>query len=51
MKDYNYEILYQLGKAIVVVDALRRRAVSAPIQDVYMRMVVMTPVLDIIKEA
>lgn len=31
LKDYNCEILYHLGKAIVVADALRRRATSTPI--------------------
>mgnify|MGYP001549209286 CR=1 FL=1 len=50
-KDYNCEILYHLGKANVVADALSRRADSAPIRDVCMRMTVMTPVLDTIREA
>ena len=51
VKDYDCEILYHMGKANVVADALCRRAESALIQDMCMRMVVMTPVLDTIREA
>ncbi|CAH1436072.1 unnamed protein product [Lactuca virosa] len=51
VKDYECEILYHPGKANVVADALSRRAESAPIRDVRMRLTVMTPVLDIIREA
>ena len=51
MKDYDCEIFYHLGKANVVANALSWRVVSAPIQDVCLRMAVMTPVLEIIKEA
>ena len=51
VKDYDCEILYHPGKANVVVDALSRKAESAPIRDICMRMTVMTPVLDIIREA
>ena len=51
VKDYDCEILYHPGKANVVDDALSHRVVSALIQDVCMRMTVMTPVLDTIREA
>ena len=48
VKDYDYEILNHPVKANVVADDLIRRAVSALIRDVCMRMTVMTPVLDTI---
>ena len=51
VKDYDCEILYHPGKANMVADALSRREESAPIQDVCMRMTVMTPILDTIREA
>ena len=51
VKDYDCEILYNLGKANVVADALSRRAESAPIRDLCMRLTVMTPVLDTIRGA
>ena len=51
VKDYDCEILYHPGKANVVADALSRRAESAPIRDICMRMTVMTPILDTIQEA
>ena len=51
VKDYNCKILYHPGKANTVAEALGRRAESALIQDVCMRMTVMTPVLDTIREA
>ena len=51
VKDYDCEILYHPGKANVVADALSRRAESALIQDVCLRLTVMTPVLDTIWEA
>lgn len=51
VKDYDFEILYHPGKANVVADSLSRRAESAPIRDMCMRMTVMTLVLDTIREA
>ena len=51
VKDYDCEILYHPGKDNVVANALSHRAASAPIRDVCMRMTVMTPVLDTIREA
>ena len=51
VKDYDCEILYHPGKANVVADALSRRAESAPIRGICLRLTVMTPVLDNIREA
>ena len=51
VKDYDCEILYHPGKANVVADALSRRAESAPIRDICMRLTVMTPILDAIRGA
>ena len=51
VKDYDCENLYHLGKANVIADTMSRRAVSAPIRDMYMRMTMMTPVVDTMLEA
>ena len=51
VKDYDCEILYHPGKANVVADALSRRAESAPLRDVCLRLTVMAPVLDPIRGA
>ena len=51
VKDYDCEILYHPGKANVVADALSRRAESAPLRDVCLRLTVMAPVLDTIRGA
>ena len=50
VKDYDYEILYHLGKANVVADALSRKVVMAPIRDICMRMKVITPLLEQIRD-
>ena len=50
VKDYDYEIMYRPGKAIVVAATLSRKAASTPIRDVCLRMVVTSPLLDLIKE-
>ena len=50
-KDYDCEILYHPGKANVVVDALSRKEVRTPIGDVFLRMVVISPLLELIKKA
>ena len=51
VKDYDCEILYHPGKANVVVDALSHKTVSAPIRDVCLRKTMISPLLDITKEA
>ena len=51
VKDYDCEILYHPEKANVVVDALSRNTASALIRDVCLRMIVISPLLDMIKEA
>ena len=51
LKDYDCEILYHPGKANVVADALSRKVSAAPIRDLCMRMTVITPLLERIKEA
>ena len=50
VKDYDSEILYQPGKGNVVADALSRKTESASIQDIFLRLIVTTPVLDTIRE-
>ena len=49
--DYDCEILYHLRKDNVVVDALSRKEASAPIRDVCLRITVITPLLEQIREA
>ena len=51
LKDYDYEILYHPGKANVVSDALSHKATSAPIENVCLRMTMISPLLDMINEA
>ena len=51
VKDYDYEILYHPAKANVVPDALSRKSVAAPIRDICLRMIVITPLLEQIREA
>ena len=46
VKDYDYEILYHPGKADVVVEALIRKAIATPIQDICLRMTVITLLLE-----
>ena len=50
VKDYDYEILYHSGKANVVADALSHKAVAITIRDICMRMIVITPLLEQIRE-
>lgn len=51
LKDYDCEILYHPGKANVVADALIRKTVGSQIGNVCLRMKVISPLLDMIKEA
>ena len=51
VKDYDCEILYHPRKANVVADALGHKAMSAPIRDICMRMVIVSPLLELIKKA
>ena len=51
VKDYHCEILYHPGKANVVADALSRKEVAALIRDICLRMTVITPLLEQIREA
>ena len=51
VKDYDFEILYHPAKANVVADALSRKAVMDLIIDICLRMTVITPLLEHIREA
>ena len=50
VRDYDCEILYHPGKANMVVDSLSRKAVSSSIRDIFLRMVVTSHFLDLIKK-
>ena len=49
VKDYEYKILYHLGKDNVVIDALIRKADSAPIRGLCLRMTINSSLLDLIR--
>lgn len=51
MNDYDSEILYHHRKANVVVDALICKEISAPIRALCLRMTIVTPLLEQIREA
>ncbi|KAL7592374.1 hypothetical protein Lser_V15G33379 [Lactuca serriola] len=51
MKNYDCEMLYHPRKDNVVVDALSRKEVMAPIVDISLRMTVITLLLEQIREA
>lgn len=51
VKDYECEILYHPSMASMVVDALIHRVDSTPIQDVCLRMTIVTPILEMIRFA
>lgn len=48
-KDYDCDIMYHGRKANMVADSLIRMMTSTRIQDLFMRMTVVTPLLEIIK--
>ena len=45
------EISFHPRQANVVVDALSHKVISVPIEDMCLRMVIISPLLDLIKEA
>lgn len=51
LKDYDCEILYHPGMVNIVDDSLSRKKTSTPTKGIYIRMTVITPVLDMIKQA
>ena len=51
VKDYDCEILYHPGNANVVADALCCKADASPIKDICLRMTMVTPLLERIREA
>lgn len=51
VKEYECEIMYHTGKPNVVVDTLSHKMTSIPFQDLFLRMIIMTPLLDMIKGA
>ena len=50
VKDYDCDIRYHLEKANIVADALSRKMTSAPIRDLCLRMIITSPLLDLIKD-
>ena len=50
VKDFDCEYLYHPGKADVVADALSRKVAITPIRDLCLRMVIVSPPLDLIKK-
>ncbi|KAI3505229.1 hypothetical protein L1887_27219 [Cichorium endivia] len=51
LKDYDCEIHYHPGKANVVADALSRKTSGAPLRGVSLRMKIVTPLLELIRNA
>lgn len=51
VKEYDYEVLYHLRKANMGVDVLSHKATSAHIRDLCLRMRIVTPLLEQIREA
>ena len=51
VKDYVCEILYHPGNTNMVVDVYSHKAVATLIRDIFLRMTVITPLLEQIREA
>ncbi|KAI3522051.1 hypothetical protein L1887_11529 [Cichorium endivia] len=51
LKDYDCEIHYHPGKVNVVADALSRKVMGAPLRGICLRMTIVTPLLELIREA
>ena len=51
VKDYECEIFYHTRKVNLVADALSRKAASALVQGIYLRMIIDSQLLNLIKEA
>ena len=50
VKDYDSKIMYHLGKANVVVDALSRKSASSSVGNLRMGISIDSPLLDLIRE-
>ncbi|KAI3682050.1 hypothetical protein L2E82_50198 [Cichorium intybus] len=51
LKDYDCEIHYHPGKANVVVDALSHKVTGVPLRGICLKMMVVVPLLELIREA
>ena len=51
VKDYDCKILYHPGKANMVVDTLSHRVVSASSRGLCMRVMITSPLLELVREA
>lgn len=51
VKDYDCEIRYHLSKANIVADALSQKTTSTPMKGIFLKMTMITPVLEMFKQA
>ncbi|KAL7598665.1 hypothetical protein Lser_V15G26501 [Lactuca serriola] len=51
VKDYVYEIFYHPGKDNVMADALIHKTTSTPIMDLCLRVMIVSPLLNLIKKS
>ena len=51
VKDYDCEILYHLGKANMVADALSRKSAGSSVESICMRIVIDSLLLELTQEA